>query len=263
MRLIVNGDDFGISHACNLAIMDCYHEGIMRSASMMTNMPAAEEAAALWKINPGLSVGLHFSLTAGRPISKVKKLVKEDGTFNKAILRTPSLADPAEIRQELRAQFERFVELNGKYPDHLNSHHGIEVIPEGAQLIQEYSRKYHLPIRRFLNKAEGDEEYQVDYQVPVLRMMTTIGGKTPVTPEAVIASFSSEDLTGDNIFELVGHPGYVDCQLLALSSLTESRCYDAYTFCNSHLKEWIKSRGIQLITYRDIPLKKNSCQTVR
>lgn len=257
MKLIINGDDFGITHACNIAIIDCYRYGLMRSASMMTNMCFAEEAALLWKDYPELSVGIHFSLSAGRPLTEAKTLIKEDGTFDKCILRDFSHVDTREIHLELQAQFDRFVELTGRYPDHINSHHGIEAIPEGARIIQEYSRKYHLPIRSFLNKtADSKDGYQIDFQVPELKLIIKNGGKIPVYPEDIINSFSTDDLESDRIYELAGHPGYVDRDLLQISSLTEARCFDAYNFCCDQVKEWVQDNNIEIISYKDIPENK-------
>lgn len=40
--------------------------GMLNSTSMMTNMDGCIEAAKLWKDNPGLSVGIHLCLTAGK-----------------------------------------------------------------------------------------------------------------------------------------------------------------------------------------------------
>src|SRR5580692_12591667 len=35
-RLIINADDFGLSSAVNVAVERAYHEGVLRSASLMT-----------------------------------------------------------------------------------------------------------------------------------------------------------------------------------------------------------------------------------
>lgn len=150
MKLIINGDDFGITHACNLAILDCFNHGVMTSASMMTNMPYAEEAAKLWKDNPKLSVGLHLNLTVGYPLCRnLRTLTNEDGTFNKQVLKAkPQDIDIEEMRLECQSQMDKFIEMTGRLPDHINSHHGIEAIPGGSIVIQELANKYDLPIRQ-------------------------------------------------------------------------------------------------------------------
>ena len=60
--LIVNGDDFGLSHGVNRGIIQAHEEGIVTSASLMVRGPAAEEAAAYARAHPEMSVGLHIDL---------------------------------------------------------------------------------------------------------------------------------------------------------------------------------------------------------
>ena len=74
-----------------------------------------------------------------------------------------------------------------------------------------------------------------------------------VGPKGVVDLFTNEDVKGEGFFEWVGHPGYVDWNLMQLSSLTLGRCSDAHCFCSPVIKEWIKENNIELITYLDLP----------
>ena len=51
-RLIVNADDFGRSSSINQAVIRAHREGILTTASLMVNEPAADEAVALARANP-------------------------------------------------------------------------------------------------------------------------------------------------------------------------------------------------------------------
>ena len=93
MKLIMNGDDFGITRGVNAAMIDCFSKGYLSSTSMMVNMPAAKEASELMKAYPKLSVGIHLNLTVGKPLTDCPSLVKADGTFNKNMLKDSSMAD--------------------------------------------------------------------------------------------------------------------------------------------------------------------------
>jgi len=75
IRLIVNADDFGISHGANRAIVRAHREGILASASLMVNGDAANNAVALAKENPSLAVGLHLTLVNGRSTPKPSDIV--------------------------------------------------------------------------------------------------------------------------------------------------------------------------------------------
>ncbi len=248
MRLIINGDDFGITHACNLALIDCFQKGVMTSTSLMTNMPAAKEAAELWQDNPGLSVGIHFCLTAGKPLTEASTLTKEDGTFDKAILHQKGRVSQDEIRKELQAQFDKFIELTGRMPDHLNSHHGIEQIEGGGEVIQEFSRRYNIPMRPFINREEWSE-YEIPFEIAQERFIENSDPNAPTTPQDYIGLFTFEDLQSNRSYELAAHPGYVDFELLQLSSLTTGRTYEAHNYMSDELKNWIQDNQIELINY--------------
>ena len=46
-RLIVNADDFGLSHSVNEAVIRAHREGILTTASLMVNEPGFDEAVEL------------------------------------------------------------------------------------------------------------------------------------------------------------------------------------------------------------------------
>jgi predicted glycoside hydrolase/deacetylase ChbG (UPF0249 family) len=67
-RLIVNADDFGITHGVNRAIVACHEHGIVTSATLMATGACLSEAAALSSQMPQLSVGCHVVLVDGQPL---------------------------------------------------------------------------------------------------------------------------------------------------------------------------------------------------
>jgi hypothetical protein len=70
-RVIVNADDFGLSACDNAVILGAFQAGVISSTTAMANMPAFEAACSMAR-HPLLEgrVGLHFNLTAGRPLSR-------------------------------------------------------------------------------------------------------------------------------------------------------------------------------------------------
>lgn len=62
--LIINGDDFGMCHGANEAIMNMYRDKVISSASVMAVCPWFEEAAEFLHEHPELDVGLHLTLTS-------------------------------------------------------------------------------------------------------------------------------------------------------------------------------------------------------
>ncbi len=56
---IINADDFGLCASVNKAIAKAHKEGVLTSATIMANMPAAKGAVRIAKKLPDLGVGVH------------------------------------------------------------------------------------------------------------------------------------------------------------------------------------------------------------
>lgn len=69
MQIIINADDFGLSHDVNLAIVEAFEKGYITNTTIMTNMPGFEEAVQLSKEHGFFDrVGVHFNVFAGKPL---------------------------------------------------------------------------------------------------------------------------------------------------------------------------------------------------
>src|SRR4029077_13081797 len=97
--LIINADDFGLSEGINRGIIEGFRAGAITSTSVMVGMPAFGDAVRLAHDAKTLGIGLHFSLTAGRPLTRALSLIDEDrGDF----LRVPVL-----VRRALTGRVKR------------------------------------------------------------------------------------------------------------------------------------------------------------
>ena len=134
-RLIITADDYGMCDSVNQAIEECMAAGTVKVTCVMVNMPANEQTASLRKRFPHCSVGIHWTLTEGRPIlppAQVPSLVQANDTFHSA----PQLRrrwsqrciNIAELKAELRAQYTHFCEVAGP-PDFWNTHENFHVWP--------------------------------------------------------------------------------------------------------------------------------------
>ncbi len=125
----MNADDFGRSHAVNLAVVRAYRAGTLSSASLMVTGAAVEEAVELARALPGLAVGLHLVLVNGRSAcapARIPHLVDRQGRFPSQAL-PPGLRyvvdrrAAGEVALELTAQFERFA-ATGLALSHVDGH---------------------------------------------------------------------------------------------------------------------------------------------
>ena len=134
-KLIVTADDYGLCDSANRAIEACLEAGTLRSTCVMTNMPVYRNAGGLRRRFPDMSVGIHWTLTEGRPVlaaSEVPSLVDSKGRFYpRARFRRRWLTNQikrSELTTELRAQHQRLCDIAGM-PEFWNTHQDIHMLP--------------------------------------------------------------------------------------------------------------------------------------
>src|SRR5688500_12061009 len=113
IRLIIRADDFGFSHASNMALEKLLDEGVITAASVIVNTGWLDETVAILKKHPNVSVGVHVCLNSEwvpykwgpvLPAKEVPSLVDEWGHFfgTRAALMAHK-PDMDEVEREIRA----------------------------------------------------------------------------------------------------------------------------------------------------------------
>jgi hopanoid biosynthesis associated protein HpnK len=148
-RLIVTGDDFGLSLPVNEAIEEAHRRGILNTASLMVGAKATRDAVERALQLPSLHVGLHLVLVEGSPLlppQVVPDLVNRRGQFSSHLVRAgihfffrPEVR--RQLEAEIRAQFQAF-QKTGLPLDHVNSHHHMHLHPTILGLILRVGREY-------------------------------------------------------------------------------------------------------------------------
>jgi len=153
-RLILNADDLGISVATNEAILRAFHEGVLTRCSLMVVGPACDHAIArVQSSHPRIPVGLHLSLTSGRPVSppqSIPSLVNHTGSLCRGFASLWKLATwggrqaREEISREIAAQFEAF-SRTGLPLNHVDGHRHIHMIPAIFDLVVQHAKQHGCP----------------------------------------------------------------------------------------------------------------------
>ena len=152
-QLIINADDFGKNEGVVDAICELYEEDLITSSSCMTNMPAWPQAASFLRLHPEFGAGVHLVFNDGHPVlpgPQVKALLGEDGYFSsdKQIKWGFKPGTNKQLRAELRAQIERFIDEVGCLPDHLDNHCRISYVrPDRFKVTLDLAQEFNLPIR--------------------------------------------------------------------------------------------------------------------
>ncbi|EOX8575597.1 chitin disaccharide deacetylase, partial [Salmonella enterica subsp. indica] len=146
--LIVNADDFGLSKGQNYGIVEAYRNGVVTSTTALVNGEAIDHAAQLSRELPALGVGMHFVLTLGKPVSEMPGLTR-DGLLGKWIwqMAEEDTLPLDEIAHELACQYQRFIELFGHEPTHLDSHHHVHMFPQIFPIVARFAAQRGIALR--------------------------------------------------------------------------------------------------------------------
>ena len=173
IKLIVRGDDFGMTQGSVLAFERAFNEGILTCGSLLVQPPWFEAAGELTRKNPRWCVGVHLSLVGEwrgynwRPVlpwDRVSSLVDEDGFLFKdpreLFKHNPKIE---EIDAELRAQV-NLAKKKGVDVQYIDTHYmGTDDHPGLRGVIQKIGRDYNLPI----SSQMGEKRLGGIYRVPV------------------------------------------------------------------------------------------------
>lgn len=153
-RLILTADDYGLTEAVNAGIEACLAGGAVQSTCIMSNMPFFARGGALKEKFPEISVGIHWTLTVGRPVlaaAQVPSLVGGNGEFVDFVeLRRRLKAGKvnfAEVQAELQAQYRRFREVCATC-DYWNTHENVHLWPGLFQCFVKVGRECQIPAMR-------------------------------------------------------------------------------------------------------------------
>nr|XP_048308348.1 carbohydrate deacetylase isoform X1 [Myodes glareolus] len=136
VQLVVTADDFGYCPRRDKGIVEAFLAGTVTSVSLLANGTAAESAAELARRH-SIPTGLHANLTEGRPVGPARhtasSLLSSEGFFLgkmgfRKALAAGDVALP-QVREELEAQLNRFRELLGRSPTHVDGHQHVHVLP--------------------------------------------------------------------------------------------------------------------------------------
>ncbi|MCD7840756.1 MAG: ChbG/HpnK family deacetylase [Erysipelotrichaceae bacterium] len=256
MKLLIQSDDYGITKAVSLGIIEAIKNGMVRNTGLFSNMPWAKEVVELIKpYIDDIAFGLDLNISTGPSIldsSVIPHLVQDNGDFltssmNRALDTEENNYDHVnyeEVYLEFEAQIEKFIQLVGKKPDYLHAHaYGT---PTVEQASKDLSRKYKIPYSVELFASKGAAPSDMGWY------------EFPPTPENQLKSSlknyilkdKNQYLKHDYGF-LVCHCGYADSKLFKLSSFNLYRIKDLEAMCDSEVKEWFHKNNIELVTYKD------------
>jgi chitin disaccharide deacetylase len=225
--LIVNADDFGCSRGVNRGIIEAHERGIVTSASLMVNRPAAAEAAEYAREHPELAVGLHVEVRRWRVRRRPWSRIWSERSLQRIVARDVAL------------QHERFRALMGRDPTHIDSHQHRHRAEPLRPIFLALARDLRVPLRhydpgiRFCGAFYGHDGF---------------GRPKPdaITPAALMDLLA---YVPSGVTELCSHPGYPEGLKLWYR---EERVQEIRTLCDPAVRKAIARLGITLVSFRQL-----------
>lgn len=244
-RLIVNADDLGRTRGINDGIFDAHARGVVTSATLMVNYPAARDVPRLSAAHPSLGIGLHVALTGGGtalPAERVKSLVDEKGRLPKKPEGLVGV-DAAEVLAEAQAQLRLFREIMGRDPSHFDSHHHSHRTPAVLEALvalgHETGRPVRAASREVAERLRREKIATTDYFVEDFYDR----GATLEDLLRIVAALPP------GTTELMCHPAVVDEELRSSSGYADERTRELEVLTDPVVRRAIESAGIRLLHF--------------
>jgi chitin disaccharide deacetylase len=292
--LIVNADDFGFTRLVSEGILDAHDHGIVTSTSLMATGGAFEEAVAMAKRAPRLSVGVHLALTEGIPVSPVSEVPTLADAHGRLYLTPRQLLKRivthrislGEIEIELRAQIARVLQA-GITPTHLDGHKHVHVLPGVSEIVirlaQEFGiRSVRCPIEELSLKRLPcwlrDRRAGVFRQCLAGRAVSWYARRFRLKLKKARLNYPThfyglsqtgildvEELEAilrglpEGASELMCHPGYADALLAKTGTrLLTQREIECHALMSTRTRNLALSEGIQLVSYGELAFELGS-----
>jgi hypothetical protein len=212
--------------------------------------PAAEEGIRRAIADaPRLELGLHVVLTGGGAPAAAPASVTElapGGRFARNAEALPARMPAEQVRFEIEAQIARFIELAGRLPSHLDSHHHSALHPDVETAFAAAAIERGLPVRA---------------SSPAAKERLRAAGLR--TPDAFFDAFydagvSRENLSSlleslpDGTSELMCHPGYADEELLRGSRYARPREREVALLTDPEVRRRLAAAGVALANWSDL-----------
>ena len=277
VRLIVNADDLGWSDGVTAGILRAHREGIVTSATLAANMPAAAEAIDAAAEAGDLGVGVHLNACQGPALSQAgrRELAAHAGRMDatasrlvRAIVLRPRRVLPA-VEAEFAAQIEFCLE-RGLRPTHVDSHRHAHAWPSVFRLVRRLCERYDIPwIRRhrerpawlggFWGRAPARQR-RTSRQLNLLGAVCRRLGRERLATEGTIGVAHTGRLrpellcealgrVGPGATEIMAHPGYAEGLSAGQTRLLADREKEMDALCDPRPRRVLDGRGIELIHY--------------
>ena len=188
-RFILNADDFGLSKALNRAVFEGYQAGLLKSASLVANGEAFDEAInSIIPQCPDLGVGIHLNIMEGQSLCEdLTTLTDSIGVFNNSyVILLIKAYNPKEIEfyPQLEREFRRQIEkiMSKTRVTHIDSHVHVHSIPKIFDMVCRLAKEYEIKQVR--------TQFEKPYIIPDLHKHLTLKYPINIIKSMLLGAFT-------------------------------------------------------------------------
>ena len=249
--IVVCADDYGLAEGVSGAIAELIMARRLSATSCMVTRPGWRNAAAALRVvvaHAPADVGLHLTLTDHAPLSAAarralgQRMPALGALLPRALLRR---LPAAALRDEVRAQFDRFEEEWGAPPDYVDGHQHVHLLPGVREAVVDEVLRRATPGRMWVRdcveapaaivqRGVGATKAAVlDLLGMRLRSLLRAAGIPANQGFSGLHDFTATTPFGARMRRFLAHPGphplvhvhpgRVDAELRACDSLTDPR----------------------------------------
>jgi len=265
----VNADDLGLAASVNRGIVETMERGVVRSASLIVNLGAHEDAigriADTRSRGVDLGIGLHFDVVAGAPLTACPSLTDARGRFlplaTLALRAVAGRIDARDVERELEAQLDRAESLLaaiGLRVTHVDSHRHAHCLPGVFDVV------LRVADRRGIAHVRHPHESTRTLKASPLRLLASGAlrlalTRSPPTDDVeftgigLMASRRVErdllqllDVLPAGTTELMMHPGYDSPELAAIDAYRVPRELELRALTSPSVRDRVRDLGMEL-----------------
>jgi predicted glycoside hydrolase/deacetylase ChbG (UPF0249 family) len=226
-------------------ILAAHRHGIVSSTTVLVTAELDRTLVGLL-LESGLGVGLHVNLTLGKPLTRGRSLVDDNGRFVRDARHAAARATAADVRAEVEAQVAKFEKTFRRAPTHLDSHHHVGLHPPVRDVVLQVARDIGVPVR------SQDDAARMRARSTGLRTPDHFFGESgpgaywsPATTLAMLRALPP------GVSEFMTHPGWFDADL-AYSRYGRQRETEMVGLGTPAARAAVSALGIALCTFAEI-----------
>ncbi len=275
-KIIVTADDYGMCDVVDKAIDEGIESGFITTTNVMVNMETLHNAADLRQRFPHISVGVHWNVTTGKPVSdvnEIRSLVDENGSFWSITefkqRFSKGMISSAELEKELDAQYTLFEKMCGK-ADYWNTHENSSLHIKAFTVFKKVAKKHGITATRTFKRVYYDKlnlafkrelrEFLVRnffnvwftqikriFKMPVARVVSF--DQISKTDGDVLLNAIKKD--GRNYIEIVFHPS-VSSEHKFFGNISDERVKEYKFVSSEEIVKKYKSNGIEFVNFSEL-----------